>query len=60
MDLKEILLKAHYHLGAAQGHFMNLSEQECMNQLGELYDLLDDFFGSKAREKCESDKPPKE
>jgi len=54
MLLHEIIIKSYEILDAAQISFELSSEDVCLEELGQLYDFLDDHVGSKARDKCES------
>jgi len=54
MERHELLIHAQHLLnGAVLGYELN-DERDCLDHLGDLYDLLDDVVGSKARDKCES------
>ena len=54
MKLHEILIKCQELVDAATISFELNSDDVCREELGDLYDFLDDAFGSGARDKYES------
>ncbi len=51
--------EAHRLSSKARRSFLEGHPVEARDILGKLYDFLDDEFGSKARDKCESDESSK-
>lgn len=54
MELRDLMNEIEVLVEKARDDFSSAAHGACREHLGELYDLLDDEVGSKARDKCES------
>lgn len=54
MKLHKVLIEAQENLDAATVEYKLNREDVCLEWLGQIYDLLEDVVGSKARDKSES------